>query len=220
MATAESVLAIARKDLGYKESPPGSNRTKYGKWYGMDGQPWCMMAVQYWLNQAGVTPVIRTASCGALMRAAIRAGEWVTRDYQPGDVVIYDFPGGAATDHTGIIEGFDGRYVTAIEGNTSTGNDSNGGEVMRRKRKLDVVVGAWRPEYEEDDDMTQEQFSKMMDAWLAQLAQQEPSDWSQDAREWAESSGLIRGDAEGNKQYKGFVTREQLVVFMQRLKNL
>ena len=91
---------------------------------------------------------------------------------------------------------------------------------MRRKRKLDVVVGAWRPEYEEDDDMTQEQFSKMMDAWLAQLAQQEPSDWSQDAREWAESSGLIRGDAEGNKQYKGFVTREQLVVFMQRLKNL
>ena len=217
MATAESVLAIARKDLGYKESPPGSNRTKYGKWYGMDGQPWCMMAVQYWLNQAGVTPVIRTASCGALMRAAIRAGEWVTRDYQPGDVVIYDFPGGAATDHTGIIEGFDGRYVTAIEGNTSTGNDSNGGEVMRRKRKLDVVVGAWRPKYEEDDDMTQEQFNEMMDTWLAQLAKQEPSDWSQDAREWAESSGLIRGDAEGNKQYKGFVTREQLVVFLKRM---
>lgn len=220
MATAESVLNIARKDLGYKEAPPGSNRTKYGKWYGMDGQPWCMMAVQYWLDQAGVAPVIRTASCGALMRAAIRAGEWVTRDYQPGDVVIYDFPGGAATDHTGIIEGFDGRYVTAIEGNTSTGNDSNGGEVMRRKRSLDVVVGAWRPEYEEDDDMTQEQFSKMMDTWLAQLAKQDPSDWSQDARAWAEETGLIKGDAEGNKQYKGFVTREQLVVFMQRLKNL
>lgn len=220
MATAESVLDIARKDLGYKESPPGSNRTKYGKWYGMDGQPWCMMAVQYWLDQAGVTPVIRTASCGALMRAAKNAGAWVTGGYQPGDVVIYDFPGGAATDHTGIIEGFDGKYVTAIEGNTSTGNDSNGGEVMRRKRKLDVVVGAWRPRYEEDDDMTQEQFSKMMDTYLAQLAKQDPSDWSQDARAWAEETGLIKGDAEGNKQYKGFVTREQLVVFMQRLKNL
>lgn len=220
MATAERVLDIARRDLGYKESPPGSNRTKYGKWYGLDGQPWCMMAVQYWLHQAGITPVVRTASCGALMRAAKKAGTWVTGDYRPGDVVIYDFPGGVATDHTGIIEGFDGKTVTAIEGNTSTGNDSNGGEVMRRKRKLDVVVGAWRPEYEEDDDMTQEQFSKMMDAWLAQLAKQDPSDWSQDARAWAESSGLIRGDAEGNKQYKGFVTREQLVVFMQRLKNL
>ena len=93
MATANDVLSIAKRDIGYKESPPGSNRTKYGKWYGMDGQPWCMMAVQYWLDQAGVTPVIRTASCGALMRAAIRAGEWVTGGYQPGDVVIYDFPG-------------------------------------------------------------------------------------------------------------------------------
>ena len=220
MATANDVLTIAKRDLGYKESPPGSNRTKYGKWYGMDGQPWCMMAVQYWLDQAGVAPVIRTASCGALMRAAKKAGEWVTGGYKPGDVVIYDFPGGAATDHTGIIESFDGRYVTAIEGNTSAGNDSNGGEVMRRTRKLDVVLGAWRPKYEEDDDMTQEQFNKMMDTWLAQLAKQEPSDWSQDAREWAESNGLIRGDAEGNKQYKGFVTREQLVVFMQRLHNM
>lgn len=220
MATANDVLSIAKRDIGYKESPPGSNRTKYGKWYGMDGQPWCMMAVQYWLDRAGITPVIRTASCGALMRAAKKAGEWVTGGYQPGDVVIYDFPGGAATDHTGIIEGFDGKYVTAIEGNTSAGNDSNGGEVMRRKRSLDVVVGAWRPEYEEDDDMTQEQFSKMMDTWLAHLAKQEPSDWSQDARAWAEETGLIKGDTEGNKQYKGFVTREQLVVFMQRLKNL
>ncbi len=220
MATANDVLTIAKRDLGYKESPPGSNRTKYGKWYGMDGQPWCMMAVQYWLNQAGITPVIRTASCGALMRAAKKAGEWVTGGYKPGDVVIYDFPGGAATDHTGIIESFDGRYVTAIEGNTSTGNDSNGGEVMRRTRKLDVVLGAWRPKYEEDDDMTQDQFDRMMDTYLAQLAKQEPSDWSQDAREWAESNGLIKGDAEGNKQYKGFVTREQLVVFMQRLHNM
>ena len=220
MATANDVLTIAKRDLGYKESPPGSNRTKYGKWYGMDGQPWCMMAVQYWLNQAGITPVIRTASCGALMRAAKKAGEWVTGGYKPGDVVIYDFPGGAATDHTGIIESFDGRYVTAIEGNTSTGNDSNGGEVMRRTRKLDVVLGAWRPKYEEDDDMTQEQFSEMMDTYLAQLAKQGPSDWSQDAREWAENNGLIKGDAEGNKQYKGFVTREQMVVFLKRMSDM
>lgn len=39
MATAERVLDIARAELGTKESPAGSNRTKYGKWYGLDGQP-------------------------------------------------------------------------------------------------------------------------------------------------------------------------------------
>ena len=60
----------------------------------------------------------------------------------------------------------------------------------------------------------------MMDTYLAQLAKQDPSDWSQDAREWAESSGLIKGDAEGNKQYKGFVTREQLVVFLKRMSDM
>ena len=224
MATANDVLTIARGELGTKESPRNSNNVKYNTWYygrAVSGNyPWCMAFVQWCLRQAGITPVIRTASCGALMRSAKKAGEWVTGGYKPGDVVIYDFPGGAATDHTGIIERFDGKYVTAIEGNTSTGNDSNGGEVMRRKRKLDVVVGAWRPKYEEDDDMTQEQFNDMMDEYLKRLAQKEPSDWSRDAREWAESSGLIKGDAEGNKQYKGFVTREQMVVFIQRLKDL
>lgn len=224
MATANDVLTIARAELGTKESPRNSNNVKYNTWYygrAVRGNyPWCMAFVQWCLHQAGITPVVRTASCGALMRAAKKAGTWVTGDYRPGDVVIYDFPGGAATDHTGIIERFDGKTVTAIEGNTSAGNDSNGGEVMRRKRKLDVVVGAWRPEYEEDDDMTQDKFDEMMDAYLAELARQEPSEWSREAREWAEETGLIKGDGEGNKQYKGFVTREQLMVFLKRMKNL
>ena len=70
---------------------------------------------------------------------------------------------------------------------------------------------------EEDDDMTQEQFNEMMDAYLSQLAKREPADWSAAARTWAEETGLIKGDAEGNKQYKGFVTREQLAVFLKRL---
>ena len=39
MATANELLAIARKQLGVTESPAGSNRTKYGKWMGLDGQP-------------------------------------------------------------------------------------------------------------------------------------------------------------------------------------
>lgn len=224
MATAEQVLDIARAELGTKESPRNSNNVKYNTWYygrAVSGNyPWCMAFVQWCLHRAGVTPVVRTASCGALMRAAKKAGAWVTGDYRPGDVVIYDFPGGAATDHTGIIERFDGKTVTAIEGNTSTGSDSNGGEVMRRVRKISTVVGAWRPDYEEDEDMTRETFNKMMDSYLTERSKQEPSDWSREAREWAESSGLIRGDGSGSKQYKGFVTREQLVVFLKRLQNL
>lgn len=157
MARASDILRIARAELGVTESPAGSNRTKYGKWYGLDGQPWCMMFVQWVFAQAGAASLLpaRTASCGALMRAAKAAGQWVTGGYQPGDVVIYDFPGGAATDHCGIIVTALTTGVRAIEGNTGTGNDANGGKVMERTRQERYIVGAFRPDYdrEEEDDV-------------------------------------------------------------------
>ena len=151
MATARDVLNIARNDLGYKESPAGSNRTKYGEWYGLNGQPWCMMAIQFWLNQAGVPVPLKTASCGSFMRAAQAQGRWVTGDYRPGDVVIYDFPGNKfRTDHCGIVVTALTDGVRTIEGNTGVGNDSNGGEVMERTRPLSVIIGAYRPHYAEE----------------------------------------------------------------------
>ena len=70
---------------------------------------------------------------------------------------------------------------------------------------------------EEDETVTQAEFDRMMDDYLERLSEKEPADWSAAAREWAEETGLIKGDADGNKQYKGFVTREQLAVFLKRL---
>lgn len=151
MATVRDVLNIARNDLGYKESPAGSNRTKYGEWYGLNGQPWCMMAIQFWLNQAGVPVPLKTASCGSFIRAAQAHGQWVTSGYQPGDIVIMDFPGNKAkTDHCGIVVTLLTDGVRTIEGNTGVGNDSNGGEVMERTRPLSVIIGAYRPHYAEE----------------------------------------------------------------------
>ena len=109
-----------------------------------------MVFVQWVFDQAGVKLPIRTASCGALMRAAKAAGCWVTKGYQPGDVVIYDFPGGAATDHCGIVEAVDGTYISAIEGNTSSASDADGGAVERRARKFAQIVGAVRPSYDKE----------------------------------------------------------------------
>lgn len=155
MATAKELLEIARAELGTKESPAGSNRVKYASWYGLNGHPWCMMFVMWVFAYAGVALPARTASCGAFMRAAQAAGMWVTSGYRPGDVVIYDFPGGAATDHCGIVETATDATVVAIEGNTALGNDSDGGKVMRRTRTTQQVVGAVRPVFEEEqeDDM-------------------------------------------------------------------
>ena len=60
----------------------------------------------------------------------------------------------------------------------------------------------------------------MIEDYLARLAQQEPSDWSAEERAWCEDNGLIKGDENGDKQYKMFVTREQMAVFMKRLDEL
>ena len=150
MPDLEKVLVIARKELNYSESPPNSNRTKYGKWYGLDGNPWCMMFIMWVFSRAGGMDLlpIRTASCGELMRAAQKKGNWHTGSYQPGDIVIFDFPGNQAkTDHVGLVESVSESGVITIEGNTGVGNDADGGKVMRRSRKNSVILGAFRPNY-------------------------------------------------------------------------
>ena len=73
-------------------------------------------------------------------------------------MVIYDFPGGAATDHCGIVETELPDYgVQAVEGNTSqSGSQSNGGMVCRKNRPGKYIVGAVRPVFDkekEEDDM-------------------------------------------------------------------
>lgn len=163
MATANQLLTIARKQLGICENPPGSNNVRYNTWYyGREvmgsAYPWCMAFVQWVFAQSGVKLPVRTASCGALMNAAKAAGCWVTAGFKPGDVVIYDFPGGAATDHCGIVETELPDYgVQAVEGNTSqSGSQSNGGMVCRKNRPGKYIVGAVRPVFDkekEEDDM-------------------------------------------------------------------
>ena len=157
MATVSELLEIARRQIGVKECPPKSNNVRYNTWYygrevSGSAYPWCAVYVAWVFDQAGVKLPIRTASCGALMRSAQSAGQWVTGDYRPGDVVIYDFPGGAKTDHCGIVESVDGTYISAIEGNTSSTSDADGGAVERRARKFAQIVGAVRPTYDKEVD--------------------------------------------------------------------
>jgi len=226
MATANDLLRIARRELGNTESPPGSNRTKYGKWFGLDGYAWCMMFVQWVFAQAGVGLPERTASCGGLMRAAQAAGCWAVRDFRPGDVVIYDFPGGAATDHCGIVEMELPDYgVQAIEGNTSqSGSQSNGGMVCRKSRPRKYIVGAVRPQFdaEKEDDMdlsamisqmTDEQaYSLLAKAQRYASMLPQPA-WSQLEGYWqqAVNAGLVNGGSP-----EGLLKRDEFIAVLGR----
>lgn len=73
----------------------------------------------------------------------------------------------------------------------------------------------------EDDDMiTQEQFNTMMDAYLAQRAGMDDADWGaewEEAKQWAESNGIILGDENGKKMYQSFTTRQMDILFNYRI---
>lgn len=198
--TVSDILSIAKKEIGYKESSANSNKTKYGAWYGLDGYAWCVMFVQWVFHQGGVSLPIKTASCTQLMTAAKSSRVWVTSGYQPGDVVIYDWGGDKVPDHCGIVESVSGSSVVAIEGNTSVGNDSDGGEVMRRTRSTSQILGAVRPVYKEE---------KAMD--------NTPAAAYKEGVEWCQKNGILLGNTDGDLMLSQPVTREQMCTFMYRL---
>ena len=137
-----TALEIAVSQIGYCESPPDSNKTKYGRWYGMDGVPWCMIFVQWCFAEAGAPLPYKTGSCSELLNwYRENAPERIKSMPEPGDVAIYTF------GHTGIVESAAANTVTAIEGNTTTsgGSEWNGGEVARKTRELAKVEAFIRP---------------------------------------------------------------------------
>ena len=58
MTISQDVLAVAVRELGYREL--GDNRNKFGAWYGMDYQPWCAMFVSYCFYTVGLPLPITT----------------------------------------------------------------------------------------------------------------------------------------------------------------
>ena len=146
--TKDAVIQIAKWQVGVMETPANSNRQKYGEAYGWNGVPWCMIFVWCVFKEAGFN-LKKTASCTELTNAYKKAGQWVTKGFKPGDIVMFDFDGkmDGETEHCGIIIEVRGNQIVTIEGNTSATNNANGGAVMQRVRDLKCVTGACRPNY-------------------------------------------------------------------------
>jgi hypothetical protein len=152
----QKALAEAVKHLGTKESPANSNKTPFGQWFGVDGVAWCNIFVSYcFVLGARYTLCAGFKGAGVYAKgctyvptteAWLRAtGMWKgATTPMPGDIAIYNWDGGDP-DHIGIVEQYlGGGKFNAIEGNTKVGNDSNGGEVMRRLRYVSQVDGFGR----------------------------------------------------------------------------
>ena len=211
------VLEMARKDLGYTENPPGSNRTKYGEAYGMNGVPWCVEALWFWFNEAGERMAFfgggRTASCSVLLRWYREQGLTVdVSEVQEGDIVLLNFNGKGTPDHCGLVTGKSDIInlstgkpysVWTIEGNTapSDGSQSNGGMVCEKTRCPSQIVDVCRPQYKPEpvtaDDIT--------------------GHWAEKAIRRCVERGLMRGYPDGSFQPDKPVTRAELAVILDRL---
>lgn len=184
------VLDTARKELGVREDPPESNRVKYNDWYygrAVMGSayPWCMAFVQWCFAQSGRPLPCKTASCSALLTWYRKnKPECIVKDPRPGDIIIYTF------SHTGIVESVSGGTITAIEGNTSAGNDANGGQVQRRTRGLSLVKAYIRP-FEEEEPMTGKEIYDALQEYTAKLPLPE---WAQAELEEAKRLGITDGE--------------------------
>ena len=137
---------MATSQIGYQANPDNSN--KYNKeYYGYEcGYAWCVVFVWWVFYHCGLPNLFyggkKTASCGTLFNYYKSWGQIVTSKIpQPGDLVEFTFDG-VQHCHIGICESFDGTYVTTIDGNTSeTASQSNGGQVLRRKRNKSCIYG-------------------------------------------------------------------------------
>lgn len=159
MATAKQIMEKATSYLGTKESPANSNNVIFNKdYYGHEvsgsSYPWCCAFVWDIFRMCGASSIFydgqKTAYCPTVRNWGVNKGLTVGKnDGQYGDIVIFDWNLDGIGDHIGFIEKNlgSGKYQT-IEGNTAIGNNSNGGEVMRRTRNVNQIQCIIRPKYD------------------------------------------------------------------------
>ena len=97
------------------------------------------MALSWTMDKLG--PLCRAVEDCAIVLSAIHGPDGKDRTVKN---VAFNWDGGVP-DHIGIVEkSLGGGQFQTVEGNTAVGNDSNGGEVMRRVRYLSQVDGFGR----------------------------------------------------------------------------
>ena len=154
MGQVEDLLAVARAELGYREG--SNNDNKYGRWYGMNNQPWCAMFVSWCAARAAIDAqqIPKMAYVPYMVDFYRQRGRYrAAANYtpRPGDIIFF-----GNSSHVGLAEKVSGGSVVSIEGNTSaSGNSSNGDGVYRRTRALtnSWIMGYGSPEYKEDDEV-------------------------------------------------------------------
>jgi hypothetical protein len=151
--TLEEVLQDLKGELGRDpyEVPAGSNRTKYGQLYGMDGYAWCAMFV--WVVLALWNKIDHPKSAYTpTVFEWYRSRKRTSRTARVGALVFFNFFDSLdRIQHIGFVVQVGNGWIETIEGNTSStaaGSQDNGGGVYKRRRVTDSqIVGYAYPFY-------------------------------------------------------------------------
>ena len=153
------VLSQAKKWIGTKEDPAGSNNVifntdYYGRPVSGSAYPWCCAFIWDVFRMANASELFydgkKTAYCPTVESFYRSIGRWFSTP-KVGDLALFGW-GGKVAQHIGIVEAVDGNVITTIEGNTSMTSNDNGGAVMRRTRTTSNCTGFARPAYGSEVD--------------------------------------------------------------------
>lgn len=133
-------LEAARHEIGYHESPAGSNSNKFGVEYGFNRVPWCAIFESIMFKHTG-TPRFRYAAVEAIYwdARANRNGLYIVRTPRPGDVIGYKLHGDPYAHTAFWVKAVSGGDLLDLGGNTSVTDFSNGGEVGEQRRSTTLV---------------------------------------------------------------------------------
>jgi hypothetical protein len=150
----KKLMELCKASLDYTEGP--NNDTIFGKWYGLNNQPWCAMsASKMYFDAGGITAVSAKpkgyASCDEWLKYLTKNNQLVPiGQAQAGDIVFFQFDDDAQPDHVGIVKWHNTtlKYVQVYEGNTSSGkagSQSNGDGYYLKKRDYKTIMAIARP---------------------------------------------------------------------------
>lgn len=143
---------------------------------------------------------------------------------QPGDVIFFRNAAGNAWQHTGIVTKVADGCVETVEGNAGTPQGVN---TFRYALGYNRIGGYGRAKWDlvpEDKPAASASPAPSVTSPDPAISKPSPapeaSSWSAEARSWAIQKGLFSGDGNGNYDWLGNVTREQLAVLLYKFVQL
>lgn len=135
------LVEVALEEVGYTNGSNSDN--KYGKWYGLNNNPYSAMFVSWCFAKIGASELVEVsskkgfASCNICYEHLSKNSEpckwWLVKK---GDLVFYDFDGVGRATHMGIVVGVRRKWgfpvgFDAVEADTTSDQASSGSEGSR-----------------------------------------------------------------------------------------